>query len=201
MDEGNDAANSRGSSKPSAAPRISACSRRFQLSPARCGPTARSEMSIYATLWKLKFPKDGDDYPGGEWITVTAQGVPAHIGSPTTAAGVPASRDPYAAFLPPPVLTNEAGEAEHMRAVVFVTEGTRKGTARSPQEYASPLLVLTGEEYASITFEALRARICDALRGEKPRVVATSLVPGERMRVLFEDGTTKEVDVQRNVQR
>ena len=33
-------------------------------------------MSIYATLWQLKFPRDGDDYPGCEWITVTAQGVP-----------------------------------------------------------------------------------------------------------------------------
>jgi hypothetical protein len=24
-------------------------------------------MSIYATLWKLKFPKDGDDFTGCEW--------------------------------------------------------------------------------------------------------------------------------------
>jgi hypothetical protein len=150
-------------------------------------------MSIYATLWKLKFPRDGDDYPGCEWITVTAQGVPAHIGSPT-AAGAPASGDPYAAFLPPPVLTNEAGEAEHMRAVVFVTEGTGKGTARSPQEYVDPLLVLTGEAYANMTFETLHARICDALRGGSPRVVATCLVPGGRMRVLFEDGTAKDRD-------
>lgn len=151
-------------------------------------------MSIYATLWKLKFPKDGDDYPGCEWITVTAQGVPAHIGSPT-AAGVPASRDPYAAFLPPPVLTNEAGEAEHMRAVVFVTEGTRKGTARSPQEYVDPLLVLTGEAYATMTFETLYARICDALRGSRPRVVATSLAPEGGARIHFEDGTAKDADV------
>ena len=36
-------------------------------------------MSIYATLWMLKFPRDGDDYPGCEWITVTAQGVPVRI--------------------------------------------------------------------------------------------------------------------------
>ncbi len=155
-------------------------------------------MSIYATLWKLKFPRDGDDYPGCEWITVTAQGVPAHIGSPT-ATGVPASGDPYAAFLPSLVLTNEAGEAEHMRAVVFVTEGTRKGTTQSPQEYINPLLVLTGAEYAAMTFETLRARICDTLRGEKPRVVATFLLPGERVRVHFEDGTTKEVNGQANV--
>ncbi len=49
------------------------------------------------------------------------------------------------------------------------------------------------------SFETLRTRICDALRGEKPRVIATSLVPGERMRVTFEDGTTKEVDAPGNV--
>ena len=129
---------------------------------------------------------DGDEYPGCEWITVTAQGVPAHIGSPTD--------DSYAAFLPPPVQTNEGGEAEHMRAVVFVTEGAGKGTARSPQEYVGPLLVLTGEAYAKMTFETLHTRICDALRGDRPRVVATSLLPGERLRVIFEDGTVKEVE-------
>jgi hypothetical protein len=39
-------------------------------------------MSIYAKLWKLKFPREGDDYLGCEWITVTAQGVQPHIGSP-----------------------------------------------------------------------------------------------------------------------
>lgn len=33
-----------------------------------------------------------------------------------------------------------------MRAVVLVTEFTRKGTDRSPQEYRNPLLVLSGEE-------------------------------------------------------
>jgi hypothetical protein len=43
--------------------------------------------------------------------------------------------DPFAVFLPPPVHTDEDGEAEYMRAVVFVTEETSKGTARSPQEY------------------------------------------------------------------
>ena len=155
-------------------------------------------MSIYATLWQLKFPADGDEYPGCAWVTVTAQGVPAHIGSPGPGSGYEAG-DPYAAFLPPPVSTDEAGEAERMRAVVFVGEGTRKGTARSPQEYVRPLLILTGEEYASVAFETLRTRICDALRGEKPRVIATSLVPGERMRVTFEDGTTKEVDAPGNV--
>ncbi len=44
-------------------------------------------MSIYATLWKLKFPKFGDHHIGCEWIEVTAQGVPPHIGSPTPGMG------------------------------------------------------------------------------------------------------------------
>jgi hypothetical protein len=64
-------------------------------------------MSIYATLWSLKFPNFGQDYFGCEWVAVIAQGV--------------------------------------------------------------PLLVLTGEEYAKITFEELHTRICDPLRGNRPR--------------------------------
>ncbi len=53
-----------------------------------------------------------------------------------------------------------------MRAVVFVTPETRKGTSRRPQEYADPLLVLTGETYATLPFEALHRRLCDALRDD-----------------------------------
>ena len=129
-------------------------------------------MSIYATLWKLKFPLDGDDYPGCEWLTVSAQGVPAHIGSPSPGSGYEDS-DPFASFLPPPVHSDKDGESRYMRAVVFVTERTPKGTDRSRQEYLNPLLVLTGEDYANITFETLRARICNALRGDKARVAGT----------------------------
>ncbi len=44
-------------------------------------------MSIYATLWKLKFPKEGDYHSDCEWIEVTAQAVPPHIGSPTPGNG------------------------------------------------------------------------------------------------------------------
>ena len=127
-------------------------------------------MSIYATLWQLKFPRDGDDYLGCEWITVIAQGVPPHIGSPTPGCGYE-DGDPYAAFLPPPLHTNAAGEAEFMRAVVFVTENTPKGTERSPQEYVHPLLVLTGETYTHMTFDNLYTRSCNALRGDKPRQI------------------------------
>ena len=150
-------------------------------------------MSIYATLWTLKFPKDGDDYLGCEWIEVIAQGVPPHIGSPTPGCGYEEG-DPYAAFLPPPVETDENGEAKYMRAVVFVTEGTPKGTVRSGQEYENPLLVLTGKEYATITFEDLHTRLCDTLRGEKPRVIAQYLEPGGGIRTFFEDGTSKKDD-------
>ena len=151
-------------------------------------------MSIYATLWQLKFPRDGDDYLGCEWMTVIAQGVPPHIGSPTPGCDYEEG-DPYAAFLPPPVSTNADGEAEYMRAVVFVTEHTPKGTERSPQEYVQPLLVLTGEAYATITFETLYTHICRALRGAKPRVVAQYLAPGGRLRLLYEDGTVQDMDI------
>jgi hypothetical protein len=118
-------------------------------------------MSIYATLWWLKFPRYGDDYIGCEWIRVTGQGVPAHVGTPTRGFGYE-DGDPYAEFLPPAVEVNAEGDSEFMRAIVIVTEETRKGTARSPQEYANPLLVLSGQEYASISFVELHTRICDA---------------------------------------
>jgi hypothetical protein len=152
-------------------------------------------MSIYATLWTLKFPKDGDDYLECEWIKVTAQGVPPHIGSPTPGCGYE-DGDPYATFLPPPVETDENGDAAYLRAVVFVTEGTRKGTVRNGQEYVHPLLVLTGEEYATITFEKLHARLCDALRGEKPRVSGQCLAPDGSIQTFFEDGTSKTDDTE-----
>ncbi|MBI3371916.1 MAG: hypothetical protein HY017_09205 [Betaproteobacteria bacterium] len=149
-------------------------------------------MSIYATLWTLKFPADGDDYPGCEWIAVTAQGVPAHIGSPAPRGEYP-NGDPFAAFLPPPVPANEDRDAELLRAVVFVREGTPKGTTRSGQEYVDPLLVLTGEAYAGIPFGALHARVCAALRGDRPRLAATCYAPDGRVRIVFEDGTSKDV--------
>ncbi len=44
-------------------------------------------MSIYATLWTLKFPSGGDLHFHCEWVGVTAQGVPPHIGSPTPGCG------------------------------------------------------------------------------------------------------------------
>ncbi len=141
-------------------------------------------MSIYATLWTLKFPRYGDDYPGCEWIRVTAQGVPSHIGAE--------GGDPFAQFLPPPVPASDDTGPRRLRAVVFVTEGTHKGTDRNGQEYVAPLLVLSGEAYADTAFHVLHARLCDALRGDRPRVVATLIAPGRDARILFEDGSATD---------
>jgi hypothetical protein len=142
-------------------------------------------VSIYATLWRLKFPEDGDDYFGCDWIEVVAQGVPAHIGSPMPGCGYE-DGDPYGEFLPPALETDEDGEHKYMRAVVIVIAGTPKGTTRSAQEYTTPLLVLTGEEYASISFEALYERICEALRGGRPRVVAQYFTPDGHIELIHE---------------
>jgi hypothetical protein len=133
-------------------------------------------MSIYATLWTLRFPKEGDDLLGCEWIEVTAQAVPAHVGSPTPGCGYEDS-DPYAAFLPPAVVTDAEGNAPFHRAVAIVTEYSIKGTERSGQEYVSPLLLLTGEAYARMSFDGLHQRICDALRGNRSPVVIEVLLP------------------------
>lgn len=146
-------------------------------------------MSIYATLWWLKFPRYGDDYIGCEWVRVTAQGVPAHVGTPTPGFGYEGG-DPYAEFLPPAVEVDAEGGGEFMRAVVIVTEETRKGTARSPQEYANPLLVLSGQEYASISFVELHTRICDAIRGTAPRVIAQSFTADGDIQLVLSDGRT-----------
>jgi len=140
-------------------------------------------MSIYSTLWKLKFPDEGDYYIGCNWIEVTAQGVPPHIGTPTSGMGCEEG-DPYASFLPPPVEVDEKGDAPYMRAVVFVAEHTIKGTDRHPQEYRNPLLILSGEEYSRITFEELHRSLCDALRGNRAPVIAEILRPGGEHKVI-----------------
>ena len=121
-------------------------------------------MSIYATLWWLKFPRYGDEYIGCE------------------------DGDPYADFLPPAVEVNAEDDSEFMRAIVIVTDETQKGTARSPQEYVNPLLVLPGREYASISFVELHTRICDTLRGAGSRVVAQSFSADGEMQVVLSDG-------------
>ncbi len=149
-------------------------------------------MGIYATEWWLKFPKHGDYHTGCEWIDVLAEGVPPHIGSSTPGRGYE-NGDPFAEFLPPAVPTDADGDAEHMRTVVFVTREMKKGTPRHPQEYEAPLLVLDGEQYSRMAFHELHERICDALRGDRPHLTFEIIGGDGRTRVLFDDGTEREV--------
>ena len=118
-------------------------------------------MSIYSTLWDLQFPRDGDAHVGCEWVEVLAQGVPAHVGTPTPGYGYE-SGDPYEAFLPPALQIGSGSTEDDLRAVVFIVSTTKKGTTRSGQEYASPLLVLSGPEYAATPFQACFRRCCSS---------------------------------------
>jgi hypothetical protein len=120
-------------------------------------------VSLYATLWHLRFPREGEADVDGEWLDVLAQGVPAHVGTPTPGYGY-GSGDPYESFLPPALPVEGATSEDDLRAVVFVVGASKKGTSRSGQEYEAPLLVLTGKEYAAMSFQVLHDRLCTALR-------------------------------------
>ncbi|MBZ5556149.1 MAG: hypothetical protein LAO77_02620 [Acidobacteriia bacterium] len=145
-------------------------------------------MSIYATLWHLQFPLHGDAYAGCEWVDVLAQGVPAHVGTPTPGYGYE-SGDPFEAFLPAAVRIGDGATEDDLRAVVFIVSTSAKGTTRSGQEYESPLLVLTGAEYAAMPFQALHDRLCMALRGTRPRLVLEVLRSDSVTTLVFEDGS------------
>jgi hypothetical protein len=142
-------------------------------------------MSIYATLWHLRFPRTGDDFVGCDWVDVYAQGVPAHVGTPTPGHGNEAG-DPFAEFLPPAVAMDGEGDEDGLRAVVFVTADTTKGTERAGQEYVNPLLVVSGAQYSRLSFGGLHERLCAALRGSEPRVVAQVFVPGQPPKIYRE---------------
>ena len=59
------------------------------------------------------------------------------------------------------------------------------------QEYIDPLLVLSGAEYAAMSFEALPERICDGRRGEKPSVVAQVFTPEGESELIYEGDAAK----------
>jgi hypothetical protein len=145
-------------------------------------------LSIYATHWVLKFPSEGDDYPGCSWVKVVCQAVPAHIGTPTPGHGYE-SGDPYASFLPPAVPVPDDDDCDGLRAVVIIRDGTEKIV----QEYIDPLLVLSGEEYLTLSFGELHRRICDALRGDRPRVIAEWIGGDGRAQMIFDDGSVREL--------
>jgi hypothetical protein len=74
-----------------------------------------------------------------------------------------------------------------LRAVVIVHERTEK----IGQEYIGPLVVLTGAEYAEMSYEALQDRICDALRGRRPSLIAETISLDGEAKLVFDDGTVK----------
>ena len=76
-------------------------------------------MSIYATLHSIQIKDPATSFSDPRWVEVTAQVVPAHIGSPTPGCGYEEG-DPYKSFLPPAIETDENGEAKFHRAVVFI---------------------------------------------------------------------------------
>jgi hypothetical protein len=67
---------------------------------------------------------------------------------------------------------------------LLVTEFTKKGTERSGQEYQTPLLVLTGEEYDKTTLAELHERLCSALRGDRAPVVAQIFRPNGSTEII-----------------
>jgi len=151
-----------------------------------------TKMSIYATLWSIQIRDPASPFTSPKWVEVTAQAVPPHIGSPTPGCGYETG-DPYADFLPPPVETDEGGQAQYNRAVVFVTDETWKGTASNGQEYVDPLLVLTGEEYAKMPFQVLLDRLQGAVQSG-PRVVMEFLAPDGTIHTFADEGGQANVD-------
>ena len=62
-------------------------------------------MSIYATLWSIQIQDPASPFTSPSWITLTAQAVPSHIGSPTPGCGYE-DGDPYAKWLEPLATTD-----------------------------------------------------------------------------------------------
>ncbi len=81
-----------------------------------------------------------------------------------------------------------------MHAVVLISEGTKKGDVAKPQEYVGPLCTISGQEYAEPTFEGLHERICDVLRGDRPRVVAQLFAADGKTSLFYEDGLPRDRD-------
>ena len=111
---------------------------------------------------------------------------------PTPGYGYEAA-DPYQAFLPRVLRIGVDASEDGLRAVVFVTADTRKGTSSSAQEYDSPRLVLAGAEYAVIPFQDLHDRLSNALRGGGPPLTLQIFVPGSASTLVFADGCTTVV--------
>jgi hypothetical protein len=102
-------------------------------------------MSIYATIAEFGIKRFGDSV----YHEIIVQAVPPHI----------IDTGPAWEFLSAAV----DPKGNLFRTVFFVEAGDLKGTARSPQEYPTPLLILTGAEYHDIPFRELLAKLENAL--------------------------------------
>jgi hypothetical protein len=63
---------------------------------------------------------------------------------------------------------NAEDDSEFMRAVVIVSDETQKGTARSPQEYSHPLVILSGRDTS--TFREFSKRLRERVVGRRTYV-------------------------------
>lgn len=150
-------------------------------------------MSIYATLWQLKFQKAHafDE----EWVEVYAQAVPAHIGHPS----VYPDGDPYSDFLPPVVECDpETGTGPYHRAVVIVAEGRDQ---KDGQRYLDPLLVLTGYQYTVIPFERLLDAIRTAIPWDRDVVACASRPDGTEQLIRIPFWQELERNAERRTKR
>ena len=106
-------------------------------------------MSIYATLWCLKFPRYGEYHFGCEWIEVVAQGVPAHIGSAILDPGY-ANGDPYAVFLPPAITVLPENDERAMRVAHGEGRGAEEIVALDLLAFERDFVVHLGEVAAGV---------------------------------------------------
>jgi hypothetical protein len=134
-------------------------------------------MSIYATLWEIKVPRQHSFEE--EWIEVYAQAVPPHIGHPSDYP----EGDPYADFLPPVVQDYDPETERPYRAVVIVRQDRSE---KDVQRYVDPLIVMSGGEYARVTFEELLDRIHKAM-GWDDSVVGMFYSPTGEKKLLRTD--------------
>ena len=142
-------------------------------------------MSIYATLWTIKVPRHHEF--DEDWVEVYAQAVPPHIGHPSHYP----DGDPYGDFLPPVVECDpKTGDGPVYRAVVIVFE---ERSEKLGQRYVSPLLTLTGADYASIPFDDLLRRIHKAIPWD-PDVVGATTGPDGLQKVIRIPGIGKELE-------
>lgn len=111
-------------------------------------------MSIYVTIWSIKLEAP---WIPNEYVTVWAQGVPAHIGQPDQGY----ETDPHEDYLPPIIANYDPNREHPYRAVVFVQEGRDK---KDYQKYVDPILTITGAEYEAVSFPSLLASLYQGLK-------------------------------------